>query len=67
MNDPTTPAEWQEAADAAYFMLAVESARLYGLIEGGPEVNVERCDEILKEAAMRGITPRPIDEMDVEF
>lgn len=28
MRDPKTPREWQEAADAAQFLLLIESAKL---------------------------------------
>ncbi len=35
MRDPQTHEEWQEAVDAAAFMVYLHSARLYGLIEGG--------------------------------
>lgn len=37
---PRTPAEWQEAVNGAAFMLRLESAILYGLVEG-PRANVE--------------------------
>jgi hypothetical protein len=57
-RNPRTPAEWQEAADGAQVMLLVDAARQYGLIEGGPEVDQERCVEILRLAKRRGITPR---------
>ena len=33
MKDPTTPAEWQEAVDAAETMLELDSCRMYGLIK----------------------------------
>jgi hypothetical protein len=39
--------------------LALDSARQYGLIKGGPEVNVARCVEILKRGRQLGITPAP--------
>jgi len=58
MQDPKTPEEWQEAADAAHFLLLVDSARQYGLITGGPEANVDRCISILEQAKAQGITPR---------
>lgn len=55
--DPETPAEWQEAADAAYFMLLVDSAIQYGLI-AGPRANIARCEWIIEEAMKHGITPK---------
>jgi hypothetical protein len=41
-GNPTTPAEWQNAFDAASALLALHSARAYGLVTGGPAVYVER-------------------------
>jgi len=57
-RNPRTREEWQEAADAAHVLLAIDAARQYGLIEGGPECDQERCVEILRKANRRGITPR---------
>lgn len=57
MRDPETPAEWQEAVDSAYAWIAFESARIYGLVEGGPDVDIERCAEILAAGAERGYRP----------
>jgi hypothetical protein len=56
-QDPKTPEQWQEAADAAHVLLLVDSARWYGLIDGGPLVDVERCQSLLKQARSRGVTP----------
>ena len=53
-RDPQTREEWQEAVDAAAFMVYLHSARLYGLIEGGPEVDCERADDLLSEASGEG-------------
>lgn len=55
MRDPVTEEEWAEAVDAAVLMLGIEAARQYGLIIGGPEVVVERCELILERASGRGI------------
>jgi hypothetical protein len=52
-----TDAEWQEAVDAAEFMLLLDSSRQYGLVTGGPKVNIERCEEILREGKQRGFEP----------
>jgi hypothetical protein len=57
MRDPETEAEWQEAADAAYFCLAVDSCYQYGLLTG-PPINLARCEWILEEAKKRGIEPK---------
>lgn len=57
MKYPKTTAEWQEAVDLAEGALALESARAYGLVRGGPTVNSERCSTILREGARRGVVP----------
>jgi hypothetical protein len=57
MTDPNTPEEWQEAVDAAHAALMLQSARAYGLVRGGPEVNVSRCDEILERGRAIGFRP----------
>ena len=55
--DPRTSEEWQNAADAAYALLAIDAARQYGLVRGGPTVSVERCGELLERARREGIKP----------
>lgn len=65
--DPETPAEWQDAANAASFFLLLESARAFGLVTGGPTVDVDRCDQILEAAAARGVTPADGDELCARF
>lgn len=55
--DPTTPEEWQEAVDLAHGCLALDSARQFGLITGGPVVDVDRADYILTQGRSRGFTP----------
>jgi len=62
-RDPQTLGEWQLAADAASFMLTLDAARQYGLVEGGPEVDVARAWQILEGARRRGIFPAPIQEL----
>lgn len=57
MSDPETPAEWQEAVDAAEGLLLIDSARQYGLITGGPKIDVERCQEILRRGREHGVYP----------
>jgi hypothetical protein len=37
--------------------LLLDSARLYGLVTGGPHVNVARCDVILARGKQRGVVP----------
>lgn len=60
---PVGLAEWQMAADGASFALALESCRLYGLITGGPAVNVDRCELILARALEHNVTPRPLEDL----
>lgn len=55
--DPKSPAQWQEAADAAYTLLLIESARSYGLVSGGLNVDTDRALEILDRARDHGIVP----------
>lgn len=57
-EDPQTREEWQDVVDACEFLLQLDSARQYGLIKGGPECNVERCEELLDRAKHQGIYPR---------
>ncbi len=63
-RDPETPEEWQEAVDAAHFYLLLDSARLYGLIDGGPLVDADRCAEILKQGRERGVEPKEYPYME---
>jgi hypothetical protein len=68
-SDPQTLAQWQEAADAAVGCLALESARLYGFVTGGPDVNVERCTQIIERAREFGVHPNDeaVDRFVVEL
>ena len=59
MRNPQTPEEWQEAVDTAHVLLLVQSARAYGLIRTTLDVDVGRCEEILRQGQAHGITPRP--------
>lgn len=58
-REPQTRGEWQDAVDAAHACLALDAARQYGLVTGGPPVNVDRCAQILSDGAARGIRPSP--------
>lgn len=65
-RNPKTPAEWQEAVDIAAGFRAIQDCKLYGLLTGGPEINVTRCDEILAAGRAKGIKPsRPVTELAV--
>lgn len=58
VRDPRTKQEWQEAVELAEAWLQIESARAYGLISGGPQIDAERCQELLEKGAKRGFRPR---------
>ena len=57
-NDPQTPKEWQEAVDMAYFLLLIDSARQYGLITGGPEIDWHHCVDIVERGEKLGYKPK---------
>lgn len=57
-RNPKTQAEWQEAVDAAQGALALEAARQYGLVMGGPRIDAGRCEHLLILGKRRGVTPR---------
>jgi hypothetical protein len=59
MKEPDTLQEWQEAVDAAELLLLIDAARKYGLIRGGPEVNVPRACLIKLKGLSMGIRPSP--------
>lgn len=61
MQNPETPAEWQEAVNLADLFLSFDSARKYGLVVGGPDVDADRCDEILRAGKVRGYVPQPLE------
>lgn len=58
VRDPEGPEEWQDAVEEADFWIGLDAARSYGLMTG-PEVNVERCEELLARGAALGYKPRP--------
>lgn len=49
--------ELQVAVDAAHGALSLDAARKYGLVTGGPDVDVEACEEMLERGRRAGITP----------
>ncbi len=55
MNDEAV----RVAARLAGACLLIESARAYGLITGGPSVDVGRCEAALACARERGLAPTP--------
>jgi hypothetical protein len=62
-RDPETPDEWQEAVNAAEFLTGLDSARQYGLITGGPRIDLQRCEEILRRGETLGYTPASLDTL----
>jgi hypothetical protein len=60
ISDPQTPEQWQEAVDAAWAALALDSLVQFGLLEplgDGFCVNADRCRDILERGGAIGITP----------
>ena len=57
-RDPQTDEEWQDAINGAAFWLLVDDARLYGLCVGGPDVDRDRCVELLARGRERGVWPK---------
>ena len=57
MKEPQTRKEWQEAVNLAWAGLSLDSARLYGLLTGGPKFDVQRCVELLRRGEEIGIRP----------
>lgn len=45
--------------DAADALLKIDSARIYGLVTGGPEIDADRCWDLIHRAKeLYGIDPR---------
>jgi hypothetical protein len=55
--------EWQEAVNVAELYLLLASARQYGLIEGGPPIHIERCEELLRRGKQQGFQPQSVGEL----
>jgi prepilin-type N-terminal cleavage/methylation domain-containing protein len=56
--DPQTDADWMDAVDMAHAALSLDAARQFGLVAGGPMVNVERCVWIVEKGKAMGFVPR---------
>jgi hypothetical protein len=54
---PKTPDQWQEAVDAAAAARTIADCMMYGLLAGGPAIDVARCDLILARGRKRGVLP----------
>lgn len=63
MKDPTSPEEWQECVDAALFYIYLDSARQYGLVETDVQVNIDRCEELLRRGREAGVQPKAIEDL----
>lgn len=57
LREPASPNEWQVAAEAARACLILDAAWSYGIVTGGPGVDVDRCTEILRRAKALGVEP----------
>jgi hypothetical protein len=66
-RNPRTPGEWQEAVDIAEFFLLLDSSNKYGLTQGGPGINVDRCEAILKEGRAIGYRPASAKDLAARF
>jgi hypothetical protein len=55
-NDPQTPEQWKLCADLAEFLLRVDSARMYGLLETKIAIDPRRCQEVIDRAREMGIS-----------
>lgn len=60
-KEPKTEAEWQEVVDLADMHLKLFDAKLYGLVEGGPEIDQARCLDMLGRGRARGTFPKWTD------
>lgn len=68
MKRPQNRTEWQDAVNAAAGCRALADCHMYGLITGGPQINVARCDEMLEQGRRLGIHPsRPEHELAIEL
>lgn len=46
----------RDVALSAHAALLIESARIYGLMAGGYDVDIDRCDEVIADAEAAGHT-----------
>lgn len=61
IQHPITREDWRHAATLAETMLDIDCAQRYGLMAGGPAVDVARCTDIVRQARRLGIVPRSDD------
>jgi len=55
VRNPHTSAQWREAVLGAHALRALYDCSLYGLIEGCPNINVDRCDQLIAQGNLRGL------------
>lgn len=51
----------RELAASAAGLLLIHDARTYGLMGGGPDIDTDRCDEVMAAARERGLAPNAVD------
>ena len=56
-EEPTTPEERQLVVDAAAGFRCIAECRMYGLMKGGPEINVQNCVHFMARGAELGYHP----------
>jgi hypothetical protein len=56
---PRNKRQWQNAVDVAHTLLALDAAHQYGLVTGGPKIDIDRCIEILERGKQKGVEPSP--------
>lgn len=47
--------DWPYAARLTAGARLLADAKTYGFVDGGPNIDVDRCDDLLAEAARRGV------------
>lgn len=58
---PTDPEQLRKVAVSAEVFLRIDAAVKYGLIEGGLDIDVDRCDEAIAFARKQGVRYGPDD------
>ena len=61
--EPETAEEWQEAVNMAELYRLLYDAQQYGLIEGGPPIDIKRCEELLRRGRQQGFQPQSAGEL----
>lgn len=58
-----TDAQLRDAGIAAKFFRLVFDSKVAGLLEGGGEIDINRCDDILVACSRRGVELPDVDEL----